>query len=706
VPTRQPGETGTIDPAVAGRPATALSRRVASSLRAVPFVLPLPSHVRARLGSGAAGHEEAKMRVRRGSLFLLAAAATALTGACSGGGGAGSEATGRAAEAVTGTPFYYLRCNNTDWGVDEGSRLRPTADPQLLSLTVNARVLSDPCSVTEVIATGPDSWGTSQTFFTTSSGQSLAVPGSAALVGKTTEINFTVNYPSTGSFSATFNTTTNTVAIAAAGTIEGRLEQSPGSGVAGTIVTLKGPSGGVFATTSTDADGAYQFPGLAPSSYSVSFAATASGTQPAYTTSGSSTIAVLGNTTALDATCTPTSAPCTAGAAVNDPFHQLVIVDPNVTNPVNDPIASNASDGHFSFRYLLEQLSGCPNASTNASCMSSFVNGWINQLGTQQTVNGFSVPPRLTSLISQNWPKLTDGTTLDMSQAPFQLLAIVNRTDLHATGQGEGRLVYGFVGPQSGPNPGPQTFTVIAEFLLPATGTLTSRKAWVNAFFGLPNAEGFQQACASSPNPRCVYNHNLQTLTDPFVTAAQLFDLRTNDFFLAPPGTPPPWGWRQFAVQIASGQNHLVTVGTAETPDISLNGSASVGNFLSANAAQVRDGFVSLPASFTAGEAFDLVQNAWSFPSVDAATSKSFSGRTCNGCHVFIATDPAFPTGGGPFFHVNPTAVPDATGQNILSPFVTAIEIPRRASFMTNWLTCNFGSAPCGNGVEVALTQF
>jgi hypothetical protein len=643
------------------------------------------------------------MRILMGSVFLCAATAIV---ACSGSAGDGSERSGRAIEAVTGTPFYYLRCNNTDWGVDEGSRLQPTADPQLLALSVNARVLSDPCSVTEVIATSPDSWGTSQTFFTTPSGQSLAVPGSAALVAKTNEINFNVSYPSAGAYSATFNTATRTLSIAAAGAIEGRVEQAPGAGVAGTIVTLQGSSGSVLATTATDGDGAYRFTGLAPSTYTVSFAATASGPQPTYATSGSATIAVAGNTTSLDATCTPTAAPCTAGPAVTDPFHQLMIVDPNVTNPATDPIASNASDGHFSFRYLLEQLSGCPNASTNTACMASFVNAWINQLGTQQTVDGFAVPPRIASLITQSWPKLSDGATLDMGQAPFQLLAIVNRTDLHATGQGEGRLVYGFVGPAGGPNAGPQTFTVIAEFLLPATATLPSRSAWVNAFFGLPNAEGFQQVCASSSNPRCVYNHNLQTLTDPFVTAAQLVDLRTSDFFLAPPGTPPPWAWRQFALQIASGQNRLVTVATAETPDVSLNGSTSVGNFLAANAAPIRDGFVSLPASFTAGEAFDLTQNAWSFPAVDAATLKSFSGRTCNGCHVFVPTDPANPNGSGPFFHVNPTTTPDATGQNILSPFVTSIEIPRRASFMANWLTCNSGSIPCANGIDVALTQF
>src|SRR5258708_2620226 len=100
------------------------------------------------------------MRIRTWYLFLFAAAAAA-TGACSGRDGGDPEGAGQAAQAVTGTPFYYLRCNNTDWGVDEGSRLRPTADPQVVSLTVSSHVLGDHCSVTQVIATAPDSWGTS-----------------------------------------------------------------------------------------------------------------------------------------------------------------------------------------------------------------------------------------------------------------------------------------------------------------------------------------------------------------------------------------------------------------------------------------------------------------------------------------------------------------------------------------------------------------
>jgi hypothetical protein len=299
-------------------------------------------------------------------------AVAAATGACSGGQGNDPQETGRSAEALTGTPFYYLRCNNTDWGVDEGSRLQATANPQVVALTVNATVLSDPCSVTEVIATGPDQWGTSQTYFTTSSGQSLIVPGSAALVGKTSEMNFAVKYPSAGAYAATFNTATSTLTIGAAGTIEGRLEQAPGSGVTGTIVTLKGSSGSVVATTSTNSNGAYQFTGLLPATYTVAFAATPSGPQPTYTFSGSTTINVAGNTNELDATCTPVAAPCTAGVAVTDPYHQIVIVDPNVTVATNDPAASNASDGHFSFRYVLEQLSGCPNASrTPRACRAS-----------------------------------------------------------------------------------------------------------------------------------------------------------------------------------------------------------------------------------------------------------------------------------------------------------------------------------------------
>ncbi len=64
------------------------------------------------------------MRSFPGSGFLLAMAAA--TGACSGGQGNDPQGTGRSAEALTGTPFYYLRCKSTDWSADNGSRLQAT----------------------------------------------------------------------------------------------------------------------------------------------------------------------------------------------------------------------------------------------------------------------------------------------------------------------------------------------------------------------------------------------------------------------------------------------------------------------------------------------------------------------------------------------------------------------------------------------------
>jgi hypothetical protein len=557
---------------------------------------------------------------------------------------------------------------------------------------------ADVCSVTEVIATSPDSWGTAQTYWTTQGGATVAVPSGAVLVAKTSEVNFSVGYKAAGAYVATYNTSTNTLGIAPAGAVEGRLTQSPGAGVAGTTVRLRGPSGASVATTITNANGAYQFTGLAPATYSVAFA-TAAGPQPTYTPSASS-VAIAGQAASIDATCTPSaSAPCTAGVAITDPFHQLVIVDPTITDPTQNPQASNATDGHFSFRYVLETLSGCPNASTNATCVSNFTKNWLMNISTVQTINGFTVPSRNGQNLITIWPKLADGTTLDMSQALFQLTAIVNRTDLHVTGQGEGRLVYALVlgGTRA-------AMSVIVEFALPSTTSLPNRSAWVSAFFTLPNldSKSAAYACASSTNPSCQFGFNLQALTDQFVAPGNLIDLRTNEIELSP-GEGDTWAWRQLVLSNASGSNQLVTAATPETPPPALNGASSVASFLTQNAPGIRSGFVSLTPSFLGGQAEDISQSGWSFPTLDAPTLHAFSGRTCNGCHVFVPSDPT--QSSGPTFHVSPAINPTGDGTNILSFFVKQIEIPRRASFMTNWLSCGGSATACAPGADIAMMQ-
>jgi hypothetical protein len=633
------------------------------------------------------------MRTWNGAL-LGVASWVAMT-ACSGSAEQKGEGVGRASEAVSGSPFYYLRCNSTDWNVDETSRLKVTLDPQLLSLSVNVGTTSDSCSVTQVTATAPDSWGTSQTYWT--SAHTLAVPASGVLTANVNQTTFNVNYPAAGAFVATFNTASHSLAIAPAATIEGRVTQAPGFGISGTAVTLKGPSGGAMGTALTNANGAYAFPNLGPATYSVGFASAASTAQPTYSITGSPA-ALLGTPTSVDATCVPGSgASCTPGPAITDPLHRLFIVDPGVTDPTIDPSASNATDGHFSFRYLLESLSGCASASTNPVCVTAFVNRWIANMAAGITVNGFTTAGRNQQSILNAWPKLADGQTLDMTQTPFVLLAIVNRTDLHSAGQGEARLVYGL---QS------QTrFSVIAEFALPSTTALPSRFAWVDAFYSLPIEESHAAAiaCSGSTNPSCAFAFNLQTLTDAFVAPAQLLDVRTNDFA---DGASASWAWLQFTLSTSGGTNTLVQGPTPETPPPDLNGAASVASFVSANAAGIRSGLLPLAPTLLGGEARDATQGPWVFPTLDATTLHAFSGRTCNGCHAFEVSDPFTPgVTSGPLFHVNPTLTPAGDGSNILSPFVLDLEIPRRESFMSDWLACGGAAGACAAGADIAVMQ-
>jgi hypothetical protein len=88
---------------------------------------------------------------------------------------------------------------------------------------------------------------------------------------------------------------------------------------------------------------------------------------------------------------------------------------------------------------------------------------------TQIPVDVFvAVPPKLAmqSLVLNPWPRTADGK-LDLRRAPLRLLAIVNRIDSRNLAQGhagEGRFVFGVIGPQGFP----EQFTVIFEFRLPA----------------------------------------------------------------------------------------------------------------------------------------------------------------------------------------------------------------------------------------------
>ena len=103
---------------------------------------------------------------------LLAGGSTVFATGCSGGDLEDGDPTGSTTQDLNnpaGTAFLYFRSNSTDWNVDEGSRLLPTADPNVFARTINYNLTyDDPTVITEAIASGPDQWGSQQIYFSTS----------------------------------------------------------------------------------------------------------------------------------------------------------------------------------------------------------------------------------------------------------------------------------------------------------------------------------------------------------------------------------------------------------------------------------------------------------------------------------------------------------------------------------------------------------
>ena len=92
---------------------------------------------------------------------------------------------------------------------------------------------------------------------------------------------------------------------------------------------------------------------------------------------------------------------------------------------------------------------------------AEFTLQWLQQWETNQTVNGQVSParPDIRPMIIDPWLAASGGVSLDLSLAPFQLLAIVNRIDLRVhdedsvTTAGEGRFVFGVLNEQGEPLP-------------------------------------------------------------------------------------------------------------------------------------------------------------------------------------------------------------------------------------------------------------
>ena len=87
--------------------------------------------------------------------------------------------------------------------------------------------------------------------------------------------------------------------------------------------------------------------------------------------------------------------------------------------------------GAWTFGRLMTEMANEPATGIRPG---DFVEQWIQQWTVDLTINSFTVFNRAAraQLFLDNWPRLPDGQ-LDLAQAPFRLLAIVNRLDLRGS---------------------------------------------------------------------------------------------------------------------------------------------------------------------------------------------------------------------------------------------------------------------------------
>jgi hypothetical protein len=326
------------------------------------------------------------------------------------------------------------------------------------------------------------------------------------------------------------------------------------------------------------------------------------------------------------------STPCTV-----KPRRELEIRDVSV---VDDRIRTGPG-GAWTFGKLMENMAPTP---ADAPAM---VEGMLSSFLTTQTVNTFGLPPRFGVQSVLDSMRAPDGT-LDLSRAPFRLLAIVNRIDLNdidpttssATTAGEGRFVFGFT-------PFGQVLqaTLIVEYSIPATSK--------DQIVQLGNA---WHALRSLPFPSAQYNAALQAVTDRFTArnaggpgrpnGSALGQIRTNDFF----SLDGVWEFREFHLDATTGM--LVPAPVALTPDRSFNFSPLLGQFVLANEPAILAEKHTVPLTFQGVpfqggnvDASDFF--TWQVPGVNPETRHRFARNTCNGCHTQGET-------GANIFQVNP----------------------------------------------------
>ncbi len=354
--------------------------------------------------------------------------------------------------------------------------------------------------------------------------------------------------------------------------------------------------------------------------------------------------------------------------------NELVITDPGV---VNDPTRTfdvctgiGNPNGVWTFSHLMTEMANQPVTGIDPA---DFTRRWLQQWETTPTPNVNAVAARLQiqNLVINPWP-LTGAGKLDMAQAPFRLLAIVNRVDLRTNttygsgNAGEARFVFGVLD-RNNCGSVPQ-FTVIFEYGINKSGCFLVRN-WGQQWHNL-GALALGSAA---------YNAALEAITLQFTernldptklpNRSALNQLRTNENALN-----PLWELREFRIfNSDSDAGHLRETTVKQTPNISLNNTAPIRDYINANASAIIAGTNAFPlffpnviTPFLAGSTPTPFGMFWNGPAVitNANARHPFSLNTCNGCHAGETNTI--------FTHIKPRT---AAAPAALSGFMTGINV-------------------------------
>lgn len=275
----------------------------------------------------------------------------------------------------------------------------------------------------------------------------------------------------------------------------------------------------------------------------------------------------------------------------------LMIRDPLV---VHDPlrtfdVCTNTGTpmGVWTFGHLMTEMA---NQTASGISPSTFVENWLNHWLANQNINNFTVPNRAAAMqaLINDWRNASGGGPLDLSIAPFRLLAITPRVDLRTTvggsggygstgagaflDAGEARFTFGVVLPQNYVQSRPlmsigagvipnnclaTLFSVIFEYRVPKCECRDVR-AWARAWRRLNN---FVPGSAT-------YNGLLERLTRTFTdrnrnparpNRSAIGQVRSNEIALQ-----IPWEIREFQLRMMP-FSFLLETTTADSPDDSFN---------------------------------------------------------------------------------------------------------------------------------------